>query len=121
MNGGERVYRVSQELTLAGLKPWQLMLIACGFFAGLMVQPPSTPWLSLILALAGAFLVAPPVLWLGARFKGEALPRYLAWLILQAKHYCPGPDLEDRPLVALEWNYAHSPTASAQLGTPEPT
>ena len=116
---GERVYRVSQELTLAGLKPWQLMLVACGFFAGLMVQPPSTPWLSLVLALAGALLMAPPVLWLGARFRGEALPRYLAWLILQAKHYHPGPDLEDRPLLALGTHHASSRTAPAQPQAPE--
>jgi len=96
------------------------MLMACGFFGGLMVQPPHTPWLSLVLALVGALLVAPPVLWLGARFKGEALPRYLAWLILQAKHYRPSPDLEDRPLVALEGNHASSPAASAQPKAPEP-
>lgn len=97
---GARVFKVEQELTLFGLRLWQLALIGGAFAVGIQVQPAGAPWLSLVFALLATGLTIPVALALGRRLRGEALPRYLSWL-LQAKHYLPGADPYSRPLVVL--------------------
>lgn len=111
---GTRVFKVEQELTLFGLRLWQLALIGGAFAVGIQVQPARAPWLSLGFALLFTSLMIPLVLGLGRRLRGEALPRYLSWLF-QAKHYLPGADPHSRPLLVYLEGGRDDPSAGAKL------